>query len=44
MNGDMQPLEMGGGETIKNVPEIWKVRESQDSKVVKCLTMGRRNV
>ena len=23
---------MGGGDTLQNVPEIWEVRDSQDSK------------
>jgi hypothetical protein len=30
-NGNMPPLEVGGWGTLKNVPETWKVRVSQDS-------------
>jgi hypothetical protein len=32
MNGIRQPWELGGGETLYNVPETWEVRDSQDSK------------
>jgi hypothetical protein len=31
-NGNRQPLEVGGGQTLQSVPEIWEVRDSQDSK------------
>ena len=32
MNGNMQPLGVGGRYGLWNVPETWEVRNSQDSK------------
>ena len=31
-NGNKQPLKVGSGVTLQNVPETWEVRYSQDSK------------
>jgi hypothetical protein len=31
-NGNKQPWDAGGEGTLQNVPEIWEVRASQDSK------------
>jgi hypothetical protein len=31
-HGNRQPGEVGGMGTLQNVPEIWEVKESQDSK------------
>ena len=46
MNGNRQPLEVTGGETLQNVPEPQEVRESPDSRkgfYMICPTMERGN-
>jgi hypothetical protein len=45
-NGNRQPLEVTGGETLQNVPEPQEVRESPDSRkgfYMICPTMERGN-
>ena len=46
-NGNRQPLEMGGGGNLSNVPETWRIdtfRTQREGPQMKCSIVGRGNL